>query len=96
MSTLPTRPIADGISVAPQLWPEAMAEAAALGFKSIVIKEELHLDSKVNGQAIVRLFGYRCPECDFSATSRRLILHHNSEIHCSSGPVLSFFLWGRP
>jgi uncharacterized protein (TIGR01244 family) len=36
MSNLPTRPIADGISVAPQLWPDAMAEAAALGFKSIV------------------------------------------------------------
>jgi uncharacterized protein (TIGR01244 family) len=36
MSTLPTRPIADGISVAPQLTPEAMAEAAAAGFKSIV------------------------------------------------------------
>ncbi len=36
MSKLPTRPIADGISVAPQLAPEAMAEAAAAGFKSIV------------------------------------------------------------
>jgi uncharacterized protein (TIGR01244 family) len=36
MSMLPTRPIADGISVAPQLTPEAMAEAAAAGFKSVV------------------------------------------------------------
>jgi uncharacterized protein (TIGR01244 family) len=36
MSTLPTRPIADGISVAPQLTPEAMAAAAAAGFKSVV------------------------------------------------------------
>jgi uncharacterized protein (TIGR01244 family) len=36
MSNLPTRPIADGISVAPQLTPEAMAAAAAAGFKSIV------------------------------------------------------------
>jgi uncharacterized protein (TIGR01244 family) len=36
MSTLHTRAIADGISVAPQLTPEAMAEAAAAGFKSIV------------------------------------------------------------
>ena len=65
-------------------------------FMSIVIEEELYLDSKVNGQAIVRMFGYRCPECNFSATSRRLILHHNSEIHCSSGLVSCFFLWGRP
>ncbi len=36
MSSLPTRPIADGISVAPQLAPEAMAAAAAAGFKSVV------------------------------------------------------------
>jgi uncharacterized protein (TIGR01244 family) len=36
MSTLPTRPIADGISVAPQLTPEAMATAAEAGFKSVV------------------------------------------------------------
>lgn len=36
MSNLPVRPIADGISVAPQLTPAAMADAAAAGFKSIV------------------------------------------------------------
>ncbi len=36
MSTLPTRPIADGFAVAPQLTPQAMAAAAAAGFKSIV------------------------------------------------------------
>jgi uncharacterized protein (TIGR01244 family) len=36
MSKLPTRPIADGISVAPQLTPEAMADAAAAGFKSVI------------------------------------------------------------
>jgi len=54
--------------------------------KSFIVKEELqHLDSKVNGESIVRLFGYQCPECDFSATSRRLMSHHNSEIHCFSG-----------
>jgi len=36
MSTLPLRQIADDVCVAPQLTPEAMAEAAAMGFKSVV------------------------------------------------------------
>jgi uncharacterized protein (TIGR01244 family) len=36
MSNLPLRPIADDVCVAPQLTPEAMAEAAAMGFKSVV------------------------------------------------------------
>lgn len=36
MSSLPLRPIAADVCVAPQLSPEAMAEAAALGFKSVV------------------------------------------------------------
>ena len=36
MSTLPLRQIADNVCVAPQLGPEAMAEAARLGFKSVV------------------------------------------------------------
>lgn len=36
MSKLPLQPIADGVCVAPQLTPEAMAEAAALGFKSVI------------------------------------------------------------
>lgn len=36
MSNLPTRPIAADICVAPQLEPEAMAEAAKAGFKSII------------------------------------------------------------
>ena len=36
LPNLPSRPIADGISVAPQLTPEAMAAAAAAGFKSVV------------------------------------------------------------
>jgi uncharacterized protein (TIGR01244 family) len=34
--TLPLRAIADNVSVAPQLTPEAMAEVARLGFKSVV------------------------------------------------------------
>jgi uncharacterized protein (TIGR01244 family) len=33
---LPLRPIADDVCVAPQLTPEAMAEAARLGFRSVV------------------------------------------------------------
>lgn len=33
---LPIRPIADTLSVAPQLTPDAMAELARLGFKSVV------------------------------------------------------------
>lgn len=33
---LPTRAIADGVSVAPQLEPEAMAEARRAGFRSVV------------------------------------------------------------
>lgn len=37
MSTLlPTRAIADDVFVAPQLTPEAMAEAARVGFRSVV------------------------------------------------------------
>ncbi len=36
MSTLPLRKIADDVCVAPQLTPDAMAEAAAMGFKSVV------------------------------------------------------------
>ncbi|MDP2005476.1 MAG: TIGR01244 family sulfur transferase [Rubrivivax sp.] len=36
MSPLPLRAIADDVCVAPQLTPEAMAEAAAAGFKSVV------------------------------------------------------------
>ena len=36
MSTLPLRQIAADVCVAPQLTPEAMAEAAAMGFKSVV------------------------------------------------------------
>ncbi|MCU0814555.1 MAG: TIGR01244 family sulfur transferase [Burkholderiaceae bacterium] len=33
---LSIRPVADDVCVAPQLWPEAMAEAARLGFRSVV------------------------------------------------------------
>jgi uncharacterized protein (TIGR01244 family) len=36
MSTLPLRQITPSFSVAPQLAPEAMAQAAAAGFKSVV------------------------------------------------------------
>ena len=36
MSQLPIRPIADDVCVAPQLGPDAMAEAARLGFRSVV------------------------------------------------------------
>jgi len=36
MSTLPLRPIAPDVCVAPQLGPAAMAEAAQAGFKSVV------------------------------------------------------------
>ena len=36
MNTLPARQIAADVSVAPQLQPEAMAEAARAGFKSVV------------------------------------------------------------
>lgn len=35
-ATLPTQSIAPGICVAPQLTPEAMAEAARAGFRSVV------------------------------------------------------------
>jgi len=35
-TTLPLRPIADGVCVAPQLTPDAMAEAARVGFKSVI------------------------------------------------------------
>ena len=34
--TLPVRAIAEGISVAPQLTPAAMAEAARAGFRSVI------------------------------------------------------------
>jgi uncharacterized protein (TIGR01244 family) len=33
---LPIRPVADDVSVAPQLQPEAMAEAARAGFRSVI------------------------------------------------------------
>jgi uncharacterized protein (TIGR01244 family) len=36
MSNLPIRPVAPDVCVAPQLTPAAMAEAAAMGFKSVV------------------------------------------------------------
>jgi uncharacterized protein (TIGR01244 family) len=36
MSPLPLRQVAADVCVAPQLTPEAMAEAAAMGFKSVV------------------------------------------------------------
>ena len=36
MSNLPLRQVAPDVCVAPQLTPEAMAEAAAMGFKSVV------------------------------------------------------------
>jgi uncharacterized protein (TIGR01244 family) len=35
-TSLPIRPVSDTLSVAPQLTPEAMAELARLGFKSVV------------------------------------------------------------
>jgi uncharacterized protein (TIGR01244 family) len=35
-SQLPLRPIAADVCVAPQLWPESMAEAARAGFRSVV------------------------------------------------------------
>lgn len=35
-ASLPARAIADGVSVAPQLAPEAMAEARRAGFRSVV------------------------------------------------------------
>lgn len=34
--TLPLRPVSKDVSVAPQLGPEAMAEAAAAGFRSVI------------------------------------------------------------
>ena len=34
--TLPTHPVSNDVSVAPQLAPEAMAEAAAAGFRSVI------------------------------------------------------------
>jgi uncharacterized protein (TIGR01244 family) len=36
MSTLPLRPVTADICVAPQLTPQAMAQVAALGFRSVV------------------------------------------------------------
>lgn len=36
MSALPIRPVAEDVCVAPQLDPAAMAEAARMGFKSVV------------------------------------------------------------
>ena len=36
MSHLPLRQVANDVCVGPQLTPEAMAEAAAMGFKSVV------------------------------------------------------------
>lgn len=36
MSALPIRPVAPDVCVAPQLTPEAMAEAAREGFKSVI------------------------------------------------------------
>lgn len=36
MSNLPVRAVSPDVCVAPQLTPEAMAEAAAMGFKSVV------------------------------------------------------------
>ena len=36
MSTLPVSPVAPDVCVAPQLEPQAMAEAARLGFRSVV------------------------------------------------------------
>jgi len=36
MSNLPIRPVAPDVCVATQLTPEVMAEAAAMGFKSVV------------------------------------------------------------
>ena len=36
MSNLPVRAVSPDVCVAPQLTPEAMAEAAALGFRSVV------------------------------------------------------------
>lgn len=36
MSTLPLRQIAPDVCVAPQLTPAAMAEAAAMGFRSVI------------------------------------------------------------
>jgi uncharacterized protein (TIGR01244 family) len=36
MSNLPIRPVAPDVCVAPQLTPAAMAEAAAMGFRSVV------------------------------------------------------------
>lgn len=35
-TSLPLRPVADDVCVAPQLTPEAMAELARLGFRSVV------------------------------------------------------------
>ena len=34
--TLPARPVSNDVSVAPQLAPEAMAEAASAGFRSVI------------------------------------------------------------
>jgi uncharacterized protein (TIGR01244 family) len=36
ITNLPMQAIADGVCVAPQLTPEAMAEAARIGFRSVV------------------------------------------------------------
>ena len=36
MSLLPVRPVAPDVYVAPQLTPEAMAEAARVGFRSVI------------------------------------------------------------
>jgi len=60
--TLPFRPVADDVCVAPQLSPEAMAEAARTGFRSVInnrpdFEEGPHQPTNASIEAAARAAG---------------------------------------
>ena len=96
-ATLPIRPIAPDVCVAPQLVPEAMAEAARAGFRSVVnnrpdFEEGPHQPTNASIEAAARAAGleYRYLPVDSSYQSPEEIAAFARLLEELPRPVLLF------
>ncbi|HEU5296137.1 MAG TPA: TIGR01244 family sulfur transferase [Burkholderiaceae bacterium] len=94
---LPFRPIADDVSVAPQLQPEAMAEAARAGFRSVInnrpdFEEGPHQPTNASIEAAAKAAGlqYRFLPVDSAYQSPEEIAAFAALLKELPRPILAF------
>jgi len=95
--TLPARAIAPDICVAPQLTPEAMAEAAAAGFKSVINNRpdfehgpDQSTSAQIEAAAIAAGLQYRHLPVDGGYQSPEQIAAFAALLHELPRPLLAF------